>query len=108
MWPWLAGPFFTALLKVNGSDSGSRKKVAEWLKQIQEHLLDAGLGQVSEIFDGDPPHRAAGCIAQAWSVAEILRLAVGLSEFDRPTPETQAKTVRPRRETGKKASAAAR
>lgn len=108
VWPWLAGPFFMALLKVNGSDSSSRRKVTAWLKKFQEHLLDAGLGQVSEIFDGDPPHQAAGCIAQAWSVAEILRLAVALSEFDRPIPEPPVKTVRPRRESGKKASAAAR
>jgi len=39
-------------------------------------LSDAGLGQVSEIFDGDPPHRPHGCIAQAWSAAELLRAAV--------------------------------
>jgi glycogen debranching enzyme len=37
------------------------------------HLWQAGLGQISEIFDGDPPHNPGGCIAQAWSVAEILR-----------------------------------
>jgi glycogen debranching enzyme len=39
-------------------------------------MLEAGLGQISEIFDGDPPHTPRGCIAQAWSVAELLRAAV--------------------------------
>ena len=43
-----------------------------WLEPIADHLLDAGLGQVSEIFDGDPPHRPGGCPAQAWSVACTL------------------------------------
>jgi glycogen debranching enzyme len=42
----------------------------------KEHLAEAGLGQISEIFDGDAPHRPLGCIAQAWSVAEIFRAAV--------------------------------
>jgi glycogen debranching enzyme len=46
-----------------------------WLTQFAGHLREAGLGQISEIFDGDYPHNPDGCIAQAWSVAEILRLA---------------------------------
>jgi glycogen debranching enzyme len=43
---------------------------------FHEHLSDAGLGHISEIFDGDAPHRPRGCMAQAWSVAELLRAAV--------------------------------
>jgi glycogen debranching enzyme len=43
------------------------------LRGVDEHLREAGLGQVSEIFDGDAPHSPRGCFAQAWSVAEILR-----------------------------------
>jgi len=43
---------------------------------LKEHLSDGGLGHISKIFDGDAPHRPVGCIAQAWSVAEILRAAV--------------------------------
>jgi glycogen debranching enzyme len=46
------------------------------LHGLWPHLCDAGLGQLSEIFDGDPPHHPRGCIAQAWSVAEVLRAAV--------------------------------
>jgi len=43
------------------------------LAGIGSHLAEAGVGSISEIFDGDAPHRPRGCIAQAWSVAEILR-----------------------------------
>jgi glycogen debranching enzyme len=41
---------------------------------VIEHLDEAGIGSVSEVFDGDPPHRPGGCFAQAWSVAELLRV----------------------------------
>jgi glycogen debranching enzyme len=43
------------------------------LRDIEQHLTEAGLGQISEIFDGDAPHHPRGCFAQAWSVAEVLR-----------------------------------
>jgi predicted glycogen debranching enzyme len=75
VWPWLAGPFFTAYLKIHDWDQDSRARVKAWLAQFEAHLTEAGLGQVSEIFDGDPPFTPRGCIAQAWSVAELLRLA---------------------------------
>ena len=76
VWAWLMGPFITAYLKVNDRSSGSRARAEVWLMRFREHLSDAGLGQVSEIFDADPPHAPRGCIAQAWSVAELLRAAV--------------------------------
>jgi glycogen debranching enzyme len=78
VWPWLMGPFITAYVKVNGRTKETRDQVARWLVPFREHLYDAGIGQISEIFDGDPPHHPRGCIAQAWSVAEILRAAVEL------------------------------
>ena len=55
----------------------------------QEHLHEAGLGQVSEIFDGDDPHTPRGCVAQAWSVAELLRAIVE----DIEQPHTEAATA---------------
>lgn len=82
VWPWLAGPFFTALLKVNANNQASQDKAKAWLRGFEGHLREAGLGQVSEIFDGDPPHAARGCVAQAWSVAELLRLIVDLQKMD--------------------------
>jgi predicted glycogen debranching enzyme len=76
VWPWLMGPFITAYIKVNGSSELARRQVIEWLTPLREHLADGGLGQISEIFDGDAPQTSRGCIAQAWSVAEVLRALV--------------------------------
>ncbi len=76
VWPWLIGPFITAYIKVNGGSDAARRQAAEWLEPLKGHLADGGLGHISEIFDGDAPQRPCGCIAQAWSVAEILRAYV--------------------------------
>jgi 4-alpha-glucanotransferase len=70
VWPWLLGAYADAVLKV----TGDRERVARLLAPIEHHLRDGGLGSVSEIFEGDAPHRPRGAIAQAWSVAEILRV----------------------------------
>ena len=74
VWPWLMGPYITAYVKTFGEKAG-RKFAIEWLADFQDHLNEACLGQVSEIFDGDAPHTPRGCVAQAWSVAELLRAA---------------------------------
>jgi len=76
VWPWLLGPFITAYIKVNAGSESARRQAESWLAPLKDHLADAGLGHISEIFEGDPPHRPVGCIAQAWSVAEILRVTV--------------------------------
>jgi predicted glycogen debranching enzyme len=76
VWPWLMGPFITAYIKVNGGSDAARRQAEAWLAPLKDHLTDAGLGHISEIFDGDVPHRPVGCIAQAWSMAEILRTTV--------------------------------
>jgi glycogen debranching enzyme len=76
VWAWLLGPFITAYVKAHGRSAASKRQAAAWLAPIRDHLKDAGLGHVSEIFDGDAPHTPRGCVAQAWSVAEILRAAV--------------------------------
>jgi predicted glycogen debranching enzyme len=76
VWPWLMGPFLTAYIRVHGASDAARQQAEQWLRPLHDHLDDAGLGHVSEIFDGDAPQRPAGCIAQAWSVAELLRALV--------------------------------
>jgi glycogen debranching enzyme len=73
VWGWLMGPFITAYVRVNEGSRESRAQAEQWLEPFHKHLSQAGLGQISEIFDGDAPHRPGGCIAQAWSVAEVLR-----------------------------------
>jgi len=67
------GPFLSAYIKVNGNSDAARKQAGEWLTPLRDHLSEAGLGHISEIFEGDLPHRPVGCVAQAWSVAEVLR-----------------------------------
>jgi len=74
VWPWLLGPFITAYVKANGRCEEARHQAEAWLSPLESHLAEAGLGHVSEIFEGDAPHRPCGCIAQAWSVSEILRV----------------------------------
>ena len=70
VWGWLIGPFVSAYLKVYHN-----YKIAwSFLEPIFQNLSDHGLGSISEIFDGNPPHKPNGCIAQAWSVAEVLRV----------------------------------
>lgn len=76
VWPFLLGPFVTAWLKTFGQTAKTRTEARSFLNGLEAHLQEACLGQVSEIFDGDSPHRPRGCPAQAWSVAEPLRALV--------------------------------
>jgi glycogen debranching enzyme len=75
VWPYLIGPFVEASLRVHDFSPQSKRQAAELIRPLLRHLTEEGcLGSISEIFDGDPPHRPAGCHAQAWSVAELLRV----------------------------------
>jgi predicted glycogen debranching enzyme len=76
VWPWLMGPFLTAYLKVNRRSPDAREQATQWLAELRRYIGAEGVGQIPEVFDGDAPHRAGGCIAQAWSVAELLRTLV--------------------------------
>lgn len=74
VWSFLLGPFVESFLKVNGFSHKSKKKAAEFIQPLLKHLTEDGcLGSVSEIFDGDKPHKPKGCFAQAWGVAELIR-----------------------------------
>jgi predicted glycogen debranching enzyme len=96
VWPWLIGPFVTAYVKVNGGSDAVRQRALEILKPLQQHLSQAGLGQISEILDAESPFMPRGCFAQAWSVAEVLRALcedvykVNLQK--KPTPEVLTAT----------------
>ncbi len=74
VWPWLLGPFVTAYLNAFGRDRARLEYAASLVRGLEEHLREGMLGQIAEVFDADPPHRPGGAPAQAWSVAEILRL----------------------------------
>lgn len=80
VWAWLLGPFITAYLKVQPNSANARQQASAWLSAFAEHLREAGLGQVSEIFDAEAPHSPRGCVAQAWSVAELLQVTVKLQD----------------------------
>ncbi|HSF34395.1 MAG TPA: amylo-alpha-1,6-glucosidase [Candidatus Tectomicrobia bacterium] len=77
VWPWLIGPFIDAWLRIYPTDRlGARR----FLNGLVPHLDEACLGTISEIFDADLPFTPRGCIAQAWSVAEVLRCWVKTAE----------------------------
>jgi glycogen debranching enzyme len=68
VWPWLAGPFIEAWVRVHGDVAEARRRFVEPL------LARRAFGHVPEICDGDPPHAPCGCPMQAWSLAELLRI----------------------------------
>ncbi len=70
VWPWLLGPFIDACRRFRPDFDAT-----SYLSAFPQHLKEVGLGSISETFDGEPPHRPTGCFSQAWSVAEILRVA---------------------------------
>lgn len=74
VWPWLMGPFADAHFRVFGHGEDSRRTMRALLAPLRAHVREAGLGSISEMFDGDPPHAPRGCFAQAWSTAEVLRV----------------------------------
>ncbi len=76
VWAWLIGPFVDAHFRVYQD----AEKARSFLEPLGAHLADACIGQVSEIFDAEPPFAPRGCFAQAWSVAEILRAWLNLHE----------------------------
>ena len=76
VWPWLIGAFLEAYLKVEGDSDVAKRQTADWLRPLVDHFYNAEcLGSISEVFDATWPQRPAGCFAQAWSVAEVLRIA---------------------------------
>jgi len=89
VWGWLLGPFVTAHLKVYRDPI----RVQSFLTPMIRHLQSHGLGTLSEIFDGDPPFTPRGCIAQAWTVAELLRAWETLATFKKGAPAS----ARPRK-----------
>ncbi|UVT14371.1 MAG: glycogen debranching enzyme family protein [Nitrospira sp.] len=95
VWPYLLGPFVTAWVKAFGTGIKARSQARSFLEGLAAHLREACVGHISEVFDGDPPHRPRGCPAQAWSIAEPLR---AMAE-DLGTPTTPERVRSPRRKS---------
>ncbi|WP_294445568.1 amylo-alpha-1,6-glucosidase [uncultured Mailhella sp.] len=74
VWPWLLGAYMDAVVKTARSGKAVFEALSAVTPLFSQHLCEAGLGSISEIFDGQQPHAPGGCIAQAWSSAEALRL----------------------------------
>jgi predicted glycogen debranching enzyme len=86
VWGWLIGPFMDAWRRVYPEPVAARRL----LDGLIDHLQDAGVGSVSEVFDADPPYTPRGCIAQAWSVAELLRSLITLETEMRANAPAEA------------------
>lgn len=69
-WPWLLGPYISAVVRLRGSAKGLER----WVDEFKAMLLEDGLGGIAEVYDGDEPRSPGGCPWQAWSVAEVLRV----------------------------------
>jgi predicted glycogen debranching enzyme len=78
VWAWPLGAFLDAYLKVNDRSPHAIDQARRWLQPLLNSMRHGCIGQIAEIFEGDEPHRPVGCFAQAWSVAEALRLAMEL------------------------------
>ena len=78
VWPWLLGVYIDALL-IHDPENGA-KQISEILTDMHSHLFEAGLGSISEIFDGSEPNTPRGTISQAWSVSELLRICIKLNK----------------------------
>lgn len=89
-WAWLIGPFVTAHLKVHGRTPDTIGRARNMLAPLVAHLKEACIGHVSEIFEGDAPHAPRGAIAQAWSVAELLRALVEVVQGFTPDESSRA------------------
>jgi predicted glycogen debranching enzyme len=86
-WPWLLGPFVQAWVRVHGGTVAVRRAARErFVRPLRAHLDTAGLGHVSEVAGGDPPHTPGGCPFQAWSLGELLRLERVVLAEEAPPP----------------------
>ncbi len=76
VWAWLIGPYIDAWLRVYPYEAEHAHKL---LDAFENHMNEACIGSISEVFDAEPPYKPRGCIAQAWSVAEVLRAGIKTS-----------------------------
>jgi predicted glycogen debranching enzyme len=80
VWPWLFGHFADGYLRIHGKSGLSFIK--GYYEEFSQTMTEHGVGTISEIYDGDPPHTPRGAVSQAWSVAEILRIHKLIQEYE--------------------------
>jgi len=97
VWSWLIGPYMDASIRVRGSIG--KEHCRQLIRNLAKHFnQEAAIGNISEIFDGSGSHKAKGCFAQAWSVAELLRVnheynLFAVSIFPRPGKQNEAEAI---------------
>ena len=91
VWSWLLGPYVDAIIKVNGEKG--KLKAAKVIDNFKYHLSEGCIGSVSEIFDAESPHHPRGCVAQAWGVAEVLRVIKDYDLVSSPAESTEKKNT---------------
>ncbi|MBS4065397.1 MAG: glycogen debranching enzyme family protein [Chitinophagaceae bacterium] len=87
VWSWLLGAYVDAIMKVQGTSG--RKQAMKVIENFSYHLNEGCIGSVAEIFDADAPHHPRGCVAQAWGVAEVLRVSVDYTLCDSAKTKTK-------------------
>ncbi len=101
VWPWLLGPYTDVLLKTAPDPALAAEELMETVQPLLDYALEGqGLGHIPEVFDGDPPHRPNGCIAQAWNTGELiraLRLCANAVSARRPARRVRSASARPRK-----------
>jgi predicted glycogen debranching enzyme len=81
VWPWLIAHFGEAYIKATEDTAAAKTFLLNYIRAfLRNHMTEAGIGCISEIFDGDVPHRPNGCISQAWSAAGLIRLYMLLND----------------------------
>lgn len=91
VWSWLLGPYVDAVMKVHGAKG--KAKAQKIISDFTYHLNEGCIGAVSEIFDADAPHHPRGCVAQAWGVAEILRVIKDYQLYKTTATRTRKKVM---------------
>jgi len=86
VWPWLIGPYIDAWLKLHPDDL---EQAQDLLRGFEERLEENGVGSIGEIFDAEAPYTHRGCVAQAWSVAEVLRSLVKIAALKKNRPASK-------------------
>jgi predicted glycogen debranching enzyme len=89
VWSWLLGPYIDAMVKINNQKSTIKNVIDNFVY----HMNEACIGQVSEIFDADAPNHPRGCVAQAWGVAEVLRVMKEYELFENKKSKVKSKKV---------------
>ena len=97
VWSWLLGPYIDAIMTeqsfIDSDGLKGKEKAMAIINQFSYHMNEGCIGSVSEIFDADPPHHPRGCVAQAWGVAEILRVIKDYGLFSTATTTSKQSAV---------------